>query len=159
MIFITETDILGDNLPLYHIERMISETGKIFDDGSHILYLNTAYKGSGNSKAEKLISDFLTVSPENIQSKNLKRRFYDLKVNPMKKEEDTMCELLEQLIKSERDESAAEGRAEGRAAGKEESSNEIAREMLLSGEVPVEKIARFCRLTIEQVLAIKKSIA
>ncbi|MBR1497191.1 MAG: PD-(D/E)XK nuclease family transposase, partial [Oscillospiraceae bacterium] len=30
VIFITENDVMGKNLPLYHIERVISETGELF---------------------------------------------------------------------------------------------------------------------------------
>ena len=37
----------------------------------------------------------------------------------------------------------------------EEIAKEIARKILLSGELPPEKIAGFCGLTIEQVNALK----
>ena len=32
VIFITENDVLGENLPIYHVNRIIRETGKIFND-------------------------------------------------------------------------------------------------------------------------------
>lgn len=32
-------------LPLYHIDRYVRETGKLFEDGSHIIYVNGNYKG------------------------------------------------------------------------------------------------------------------
>lgn len=44
VIFITENDIMGRGLPLYHIERTIQETGTLFNDGSHIIYVNGSYK-------------------------------------------------------------------------------------------------------------------
>ena len=37
VIFITERDVLGDGLPIYHIDRTIRETGKLFGDESHII--------------------------------------------------------------------------------------------------------------------------
>ena len=40
VIFITENDVLGKGLPLYHIDRVISETGEFFGDDSHIIYVN-----------------------------------------------------------------------------------------------------------------------
>ena len=43
VIFITENDCMGQGLPLYHIERTIQETGKLFKDGSHIIYVNGSY--------------------------------------------------------------------------------------------------------------------
>lgn len=36
VIFITENDILGENRPLYTIDRTIAESGKLFNDGMHI---------------------------------------------------------------------------------------------------------------------------
>lgn len=44
VIFITENDVIGKNKPLYHINRWIEETGEIFKDGSHIIYVNGACK-------------------------------------------------------------------------------------------------------------------
>lgn len=41
VIFITEHDILKGNQPLYHVNRRIEETGEQFDDGTHIIYVNS----------------------------------------------------------------------------------------------------------------------
>ena len=40
VIFITENDIYGAGCPLYHVERIIEELQRSFDDGAHILYVN-----------------------------------------------------------------------------------------------------------------------
>ena len=42
VIFITENDIYGEGCPLYHVERIIEELQRPFDDGAHILYVNGA---------------------------------------------------------------------------------------------------------------------
>lgn len=44
MIFITENDVVGTGLSLYHVERVIKETGADFGDGSHIIYVNGSYQ-------------------------------------------------------------------------------------------------------------------
>ena len=44
VIFITERDVMGDSLPIYHINRMVEETGKKFQDEAHIIYVNGAYR-------------------------------------------------------------------------------------------------------------------
>ncbi len=44
VIFITASDVLGAGCPLYHVKRMIEETGTYFGDGSHIIYLSGSYK-------------------------------------------------------------------------------------------------------------------
>lgn len=38
-IFITEKDVMGCGLPVYHAQRVISETGKLLGDGTHIIYV------------------------------------------------------------------------------------------------------------------------
>ncbi len=45
VIFITENDVMGKGLSLYPIERCFLGTGERFEDGSHILYVNGAYRG------------------------------------------------------------------------------------------------------------------
>ena len=45
VIFITEKDVMGQGKSLYQIERCILGTGESFQDGSHILYVNGAYRG------------------------------------------------------------------------------------------------------------------
>ena len=64
-----------------------------------------------------------------------------------------MCDLLKLRIEKEREESRQEALDEGRA----ENSREIAKTMLISGEIPVEKIAAFCHLTVEEVNELKKT--
>lgn len=44
VIFITVSDVLGVGCPLYHVKRMIEETGTYFGDGFHIIYVNGSYK-------------------------------------------------------------------------------------------------------------------
>jgi len=38
IIFITENDVLKAGLPIYHIHRMVEETGTVFNDQSHIIW-------------------------------------------------------------------------------------------------------------------------
>lgn len=57
VVFITENDVIGKGQPLYRIERCFLETGESFDDGSHILYVNGAYRDE--SPIGRLMHDFL----------------------------------------------------------------------------------------------------
>lgn len=41
VIFITENDVLGHGLPIYHIDRVIKEIGESFGDESHIIYVSS----------------------------------------------------------------------------------------------------------------------
>ena len=44
IVFITERDILKRGLPIYHIDRVVRETGDIFEDEAHIIYVNSQIK-------------------------------------------------------------------------------------------------------------------
>lgn len=67
VIFITEKDIFGENKLIYNIERMNVTTGKPFDDGEHIIYLNSSYKQEGElSELAKLAHDFLCSDPDEM---------------------------------------------------------------------------------------------
>lgn len=48
VIFITENDVLKGNLGIYHIDRIIRETGQPFDDKAHIIYVNGEYSADDN---------------------------------------------------------------------------------------------------------------
>lgn len=57
VIFITEEDVMGDGLPIYHIDRVVLETGRHFGDGSHIIYVNGEYNDT-STPLGRLIHDF-----------------------------------------------------------------------------------------------------
>ena len=61
VIFITEQDVMGAGLPLYHVNRVIEEMNTPFEDGNHIIYVNGAYKNDA-SDIGKLMHDFRCTS-------------------------------------------------------------------------------------------------
>ena len=61
VIFITENDVLGKGLPMYHINRRIEEISENFNDGSHIIYVNGAYKND-EDPVGRLMHDFRCTS-------------------------------------------------------------------------------------------------
>ena len=56
VVFITENDVLGENIPIYHVDRIVRETGKMFNDQSHIIYVNSQIKDE--TALGKLMHDF-----------------------------------------------------------------------------------------------------
>ena len=61
VIFITENDILRAGLPIYHIDRTVQETGMIFNDQAHIIYVNSQIKDE--TALGKLMHDFFCTIP------------------------------------------------------------------------------------------------
>lgn len=93
VIFITENDVIGEGLPIYHAERMILETGKPFGDEQHILYVNAQIKDE--TELGKLMHDMWCVEPEDMHYGILAERVRYFKEN----EEGvaTMCRAMEEM--------------------------------------------------------------
>ena len=72
VIFITERDVLKAGLPIYHIDRMIQETGKPFGDGSHIIYVNAQCKN--DTPLGKLMHDFSCTQADDMISSSCRAR-------------------------------------------------------------------------------------
>ena len=98
MIFITENDVIGDGLPLYTIDRQITNTGKAFDDGEHIIYVNGADKDA-STVLGKLMHDFFCTDPDDMHYKELAD-----KVRYFKEDEKgvaAMCKVMEDMRNEE----------------------------------------------------------
>lgn len=127
VIFITENDVLRGNLPIYHVERMIKENGKLFDDKSYIIYVNGEIKDE--TPLGKLMQDLSCANPDEMNYKELadRARFF-------KKDEEgrkIMSKIMEDIINHEK--------------------IEVAERMLDDGEISVDKIAKYLELPVEVV--------
>ena len=56
--------IYGTILPIYHIHRMVEETGAVFNDQSHIIYVNSQIKDE--SALGKLMHDFFCTDAKDM---------------------------------------------------------------------------------------------
>ena len=111
VIFITQYDILGKGLPIYHIDRRINETNDEFGDGAHIIYANSKIRD--DSPLGQLMNDFTRTDPREMHYDLLKE-----KAGHLKFEEEGinhMCDFLEEL------------RQEGRKEAEEEAKIRIAK--------------------------------
>ena len=138
VIFITENDVLKAGLPIYHIHRTIDETGAIFNDQSHIIYVNSQIKDE--TALGKLMHDFFCTDAKDMFYPVLANRVQYFKQDA--KGVAAMCRAMEEM----RNESVRE------------RNIEIAKTMLEDG-LPYEKIAKYAGLSVEEVkeLASKKS--
>lgn len=98
VIFITENDVMGSNLPIYHAERIVTETGKPLGDGAHIIYLNGAYRD--DSPIGKLMHDFSCENPDDMYYKVLAKQVRYYKEDA--KGVENMCQIMEDLIDKEK---------------------------------------------------------
>lgn len=95
VIFITENDVIGAGLPIYHAERIIRETGKSFGDEQHILYVNAQIRDE--TALGKLMHDMWCVEAEDMHYGILAERVRYFKENVEGVE--NMCRAMEEMRK------------------------------------------------------------
>ena len=142
VIFITEHDVMKKNLALYHIDRVIAETGEKFNDGTHIMYVNGAYRD--DSAVGKLMHDFSCTNPEDMHYGLLADRVRFFKES--KEGVAIMCKAMEDM----RNQSLNEGIK----AGKRENMKSVALRMLQAGKYALEEIAEISGLPLDEVKAL-----
>ena len=120
-IFIVEKDFYGMGKPVYSIERVNLDTGKLFGDGEHILYVNSEYRG--DSDIGRLMHDFHCMNAADMHFPLMAERTRYLKENPKGVSE--MCRIIEDMRTEER----AEGRAEGRINERIENIRNLVKNM------------------------------
>lgn len=135
VIFITESDLFGMGLPVYHIDRVVEETGLLFGDASHILYVNGAYRG--DDPLGKLMHDFSCTEAGDMYFGVLSER-----VRYFKRTEEgvkAMSEAMEELAKKWAEEEI------------QERNEEVALELFRMGITDYEKVAKVSKLSVEAV--------
>lgn len=135
VVFITENDVIGKGKPLYQIARCILETGERFEDGTHILYVNGAYRDE--SPIGKLMHDFSCTNPSDMYYGVLADRVKFFKES--KEGIAVMCKAMEDM----RNQTLKEGMVN------------VAKRMLADGTLTLEKIAEYAGLSLDEVKKLK----
>ena len=171
VIFITKKDVLKGGLPIYTIQRTITQTGKPFDDGTYIIYVNSSMQDT-ETDIGKLMHDFSC--PDT--GKMYYSRIAD-DAEKLKKGERIMGvwkNMKRAATAKGRAEGEAKGKAEGRAEGKAEGKAEgraegilvgiaqayknMAVDLLHLGTMTLEQIADLCKMSLSQVQELAATI-
>lgn len=143
VIFITENDVLGGGHPIYHIDRAIKETGALFGDESHIIYVNSQIKD--DTVLGRLMHDFSCTKAENMHYQILADRVRYFKEDA--KGVAIMCKVMEDM----RNEAAREAAREADRA----RMIRTARRMLKSDKnYTYEDIADILEISVDEVKAL-----
>ena len=142
VIFITENDIFGGKMPMYHVDRTIKELNhQSFDDAAHIMYVNGEYRAE--DALGLLMHDFFCENPAQMHYKELAKRADFFKHE--QKGVNAVCEIMQELMKSEREEWLNEERTS------------TAMEMLRDNK-PLEEIVKYSHLSQERIESLAKQI-
>ena len=176
VIFIDEHDAIGRGRALYRMERMDSETGEPYGDGSHIIHVSASIADEGTDLG-KLMHDLRCTDPEKMYYTGLRERTSYFKET--KEGKKRMSDVFERLYENGRTEGIVEGRAEGiaegiakgRAEGRAEgietgirkgardTAMNNARSMIRDGSIPLAKVAEFSGLSLDEVEKLKSGIS
>ena len=141
VIFITEHDVLRAGLPMYHIDRVVQETGGLFGDEAHILYVNAQIKDS--TALGQLMHDFSCTSAAEMHYPILADR-----VRYFKEEQEgvaTMSRVFEEIAREAAQKAARE------------SAIQVAQRMLIMGKYSYEEISAISNLSVDEVKALDES--
>ena len=146
VIFITKNDALGYNLPISHIQRRIKETEDIFQDGQHILYVNS--KKQDDTELGRLMHDLHCEEADKMYSNVLSARVQQLKET--EEGVKTMCQELEEIYNEGEQSGFLRGEQSGVQKGELKKARETTLALLEMG-MSTEQIAKAVNLSIETI--------
>jgi hypothetical protein len=138
IIMFTEDDFWGKGEPIYPINSYVGDTGIKYDDGSHIIYVNGAYKDTPSqlSALGKLIHDF--------NCKDANDMYYPILADRVRyyKEDEKgigeMCKIIEDIVKEDR--------------------KEVAITLIKIDKLSLEEIAEASKLSLDEVKKLQESL-
>jgi hypothetical protein len=148
VIFITQNDVMGAGLPLYHVKRVIGEIQSSFDDGSHILYVNGSYQG--NDPIGKLVHDFRCKKPDDMYYDELSEGVRQFKETEGGRK--VMCEAVEEYGNMR----AAEAAAEAEAKAEKQQITSI-KNLMETMKLTLEQAMNALKIPEEERVAISKN--
>ena len=148
VIFITENDVLGGGYPIYHIDRAIKETGTLFGDESHIIYVNSQIKD--DTVLGRLMHDFSCTKADDMIYPILANRVRYFKEDA--KGVAIMCKVMEDM----RNEAAREAALKAAREADRARMIKTARRMWKSDKFTYtyEDIADILEITVDEVKAL-----
>ena len=135
VVFITENDVIGRGKALYPVGRCFLDSGEIFDDGSHIIYVNSSYRDE--TPIGKLMHDFSCKNPSEMYYGVLAERTRFFKES--KEGIAVMCKAMEDM----RDQAYKEGRIS------------MVIQMLKAGKYDLKDIAALSGMSVEELEKLK----
>ena len=154
IIFILDYDLYGEQKPIYHVDYIIRENGKPYDDGREILFVNGTYRNR-DEDIGRLMHDFSCSDYHQIDSELIRETVRPYK-EPYSKEGDKMSELVERIFREDYEKLRAE-----HARELAESNQKLAESNHKLSEIE-ERLARLEQIISEkdeEISSLKKALA
>ena len=153
VIFITENDVLGGDLPIYHIDRTIQESKELFQDESHIIYVNSQI--TDETELGKLMQDFRCTNAKDMNNPVLAKRVSYFKEN--QEGVAVMCKEMELMREEVREETTKKIREETTKKVREETEKKVIRNMLAESYTK-DQIKKILKTTDEEIAEVEKEM-
>ena len=151
IVFISKFDIFDGGLPLYHIDKVVRETGQVIEDGLTEIFVNTVnYDGSKPARLMKLFTENDTYSEDEFPVTSELKSILKSSEGGSR----TMNEILEKLISDEKKESELLGEKRGEKRGAKNEKLKIAKTMIKEG-LSAELVMKYTGLSKDVVLALQ----
>ena len=141
VIFITENDVLKKGWPIYNVQRCLTDNGEVFEDGSHVVYVNAACQD--DTPLGRLMQDLNCKDPAKMHYKELADRVNYFKTS--KEGGIYMTDIIEMYAKNYAE------KVSKKVA--HQSNVEIAKNLLAEG-MSEDFIVRTTKLSLEEVRAL-----
>ena len=145
VIFITEHDVLKKGWPLYNVQRCLIGNGEVFEDGSHVVYVNAVCQE--DTPLGRLMQDLNCKDPNKMHYKELADTVNYFKTT--KEGEANMASVIEMYAKNQAEKVAAKV-AEETAY---QRNIEVAKDML-ADNMSIEVVTRISKLSEDEVRAL-----
>lgn len=100
VVFISKFDIFKSNLPLYHVDRVVRETGDVVDNGFEEIYVSAMVRdGSEVSELMRVFVDDGAYNNKFPITSDSKRRYKETEEG-----QQVMCEIMKKIVAEEKKE-------------------------------------------------------
>ena len=146
IIFITETDVLGYGLPIYHSHCRIDENNQVFEEGREIIYVNASIQE--DTALGRLMHDMFCTDSSEMHYEFLRKRVSYYKENEGGKQE--MCEIWEEIRRKGLLEGEAIGEARGKTIGRQQGLIESIKKLIAKNGYTLEEALDFLDIPKEE---------
>ncbi|MCQ2549013.1 MAG: PD-(D/E)XK nuclease family transposase [Lachnospiraceae bacterium] len=113
VVYISEFDIFKEGKTIYHVDKVLRETGTIVDDGLQMIFVNTEIHDG--SEIAELMKCFLQKEIHDEKFPETAKRMAELKTT--EGGVGIMCKIMEEYLEASKAEGIAEGIAKGKSEG------------------------------------------
>ena len=154
LIYISETDIWGAGKAVYRAKMQMDDGRVPYQDGIEEIYVNAAV--DDGTEIAKLMQYFKTAKPDDSSQGELSKRVHFLKCEEGGHE--IMCKITDMFYQEGVEKGKEIGLEQGKEQGEQKKQHDIAKKMILKGDIPLEAIMEYTDLPLDALKKIQKEL-